>query len=59
MNYCPECGKRLMFDKLERDVPTDHYCYTCCGSGRHRWEETMDRSGTLLHIAPIKDAKEG
>lgn len=58
MNYCPECGHILGFDKLEKDVATDHYYYTCHGNVRHKWEETLDKSGGLLHIAPVEEDKD-
>lgn len=50
MNFCPECGSAVGFDKVEADVATDHYHYTCVRW--HRWVETVDRNGGLIHITP-------
>ncbi len=58
MNYCPECGCEMIFDRLAPDIPADHRYYFCVRSG-HRWEETSDKSGELLHIAPVNKEQEG
>ena len=58
MNFCPECGSVMDLDRLEEDVPTDHRYYICMRGG-HKWEETTDKSGEVLHIAPVKEEQEG
>lgn len=49
MNYCPECGSPTYCVDVVSDVPTDHFKYECPEG--HKWEETVDKSGKLLHIA--------
>lgn len=54
MNFCPEDGHVIGFDKLEKREETDHYFYSCHGYDKHSWEEVKDKSGKLLRIVPIK-----
>ncbi len=58
MNFCPECGCVLDFDRLVEDIPTHHH-YFICMRGGHKWEETTDKSGKLLHISSVNEEQEG
>ena len=54
MNYCPDCGAPVKFERTENDVATMHTHYGCSGCGAG-WLETISKEddGTL-HISPVK-----
>lgn len=61
MNYCPECGHKLIYTGQQQDVATYHDHYVCGGGGcGAKWEETVDQqSGDTLHIAPVQTEEGG
>ncbi len=53
MNYCPECGNKVVLESTTPDVATTHATYKCYGC-QQQWEETVVTDGVVLHISPVE-----
>ena len=59
MNYCPDCGGPVEYQRTEYDVATEHiFCH--CPACTADWEETVQKGvmGKLLHISPVEGGEQ-
>ena len=54
MNYCPDCGGIVEYQRTVDDVATTHTYYHCSRCTAD-WEETVSKdTNEVLHISPVR-----